>query len=283
MKTVLRSLAIALLALSGWSCNDHCTETRVRKQFTPVTLSLLEIRKDLKTEAPRALEHPGKIYVKDRYLFINEVKEGIHIIDNSDPANPRAVAFVKIPGNGDVAVRGNILYADSYSDLVALDISDPKNPREVGRVGEVFRSGQFEGGSWIYNPSIRAINAQNVTYITETIETNCEDNPATPRGWWGGWETMAFSDAAFNRSSGSTAAAPGGGGNGQAGSMARFALYDRYLYTVGQNELQLFDITTPSKPAASSTINLGWGIETIFPYKDKLFIGSTTGMWYTTT
>ncbi len=108
-----------------------------------------------------------------------------------------------------MAVRGNILYADSYSDLVALDISDPKNPKEVDRVGEVFQSGQFEGGSWSYNPSIRAINAQDVTYITETIETNCEDNPAMPGGWWGaGVGDAGLCRCRFQRSGGSQAAAP---------------------------------------------------------------------------
>ena len=274
MKKPVLSLFIALLSLSLWSCNDNCTETRVRKQFTPVTISLLEIRKELKTEAPRALEHPGKIYVRDKYLFINEIKEGLHIIDNSNPSNPRFVAFVNIPGNGDMAVRGNILYADSYTDLVALDISDPANPKEVNRVTEVFKTGQFDGGWWTYNPSIRAINGQDVEYVTETIETNCEDNPVIPGGWWwgGAWRMM---DMAF--SSAAEAASPGGG-DGQGGSMARFALYDHYLYTVGQNEMLLFDISTPTKPASFSTINLGWGIETIFPYKDKLFIGSMTGM-----
>ena len=279
MKTMLRTAGIIMIALSVWSCNDNCTETRVRRSMTPVTISLLEVRKDLKTEAPRALEHPGKIYVQDKYLFINEVAEGLHIIDNSDPANPRSVAFVKIPGNGDMAVRGNILYADSYSDLVALDITDPKNPKEISRVEEVFRSGQFDGGTWNYNPSIRAINAQKVTFVTETIQTNCDDNPTPNWGW--GWNTVfAMADASF-RSVNTSSAAPtssGGGGDGQGGSMARFALYDKYLYTVGQNELNLFDVSTPTKPAFFSTVQLGWGIETIFPYKDKLFIGSTTGM-----
>lgn len=275
MKNHLLSIIVGLLSLSLWSCNDHCTETRVRKQFTPVTISLLEIRQELKTEAPRALEHPGKIHVRGNYLFINEIKEGLHIIDNSNPSSPRFVAFVKIPGNGDMAVRGNILYADSYSDLVALDITDPTNPKEVGRVGEVFKNGQFDGGWWSYNESIRAINGQNVEYVTETVETNCEDNPVLPGGWWWGgpWRMM---DMAFSNAQ--SASPGGGGGDGTSGSMARFALYDQFLYTVSQNDLHLFDISTPSKPADFSTINLGWGIETIFPYKDKLFIGSTTGM-----
>ncbi len=66
--------------------------------------------------------------------------------------------------------------------------------------------------------------------------------------------------------------------NGTAGSMARFALYDNFLYTVSQTTMQLFDIQNAANPTAHSRVNLGWGIETIFPYKDKLFIGSQTGM-----
>jgi hypothetical protein len=42
--------------------------------------------------------------------------------------------------------------------------------------------------------------------------------------------------------------------------------------------MQLFNIQDAANPVARTRINLGWGIETIFPYKDKLFIGSQTGM-----
>ena len=50
-------------------------------------------------------------------------------------------------------------------------------------------------------------------------------------------------------------------------------------YTVSQSSLQLFDIKVLEKPIKGKTIDIGRGIETIFPYKDKLFIGSTTGMF----
>jgi len=42
--------------------------------------------------------------------------EGIHIIDNSTITNPKFVSFIKIPGNYDIAVKGSVLYADSYID-----------------------------------------------------------------------------------------------------------------------------------------------------------------------
>ena len=62
------------------------------------------------------------------------------------------------------------------------------------------------------------------------------------------------------------------------GSMARFTIYDNYLYTVDNATMQLFNITNPTSPTPHGKVFLGWGIETIFPYTDKLFIGSTTGM-----
>ncbi len=61
----------------------------------------------------------------------------MHIIDNQNPADPQNIGFIEIPGNVDIAIKENILYADSYVDLVAIDISDINNPTEVDRVEDV--------------------------------------------------------------------------------------------------------------------------------------------------
>ena len=61
--------------------------------------------------------------------------------------------------------------------------------------------------------------------------------------------------------------------------MARFTLYDQYLYAVDDWQLKLFDISTPEMPTHTKDISIGWRIETIFPYNQKLFIGSQTGMY----
>ncbi|MET3128693.1 hypothetical protein ABID42_003812 [Arcicella rosea] len=66
-------------------------------------------------------------------------------------------------------------------------------------------------------------------------------------------------------------------GNGTGGSMARFTLGDGYLYTVGTSNMSIFDIKNTS-PQKIKTINLSFGLETIYPYKNMLFIGSNTGM-----
>ncbi|MDZ7934151.1 MAG: hypothetical protein U5M51_04120 [Emticicia sp.] len=88
---------------------------------------------------------------------------------------------------------------------------------------------------------------------------------------------MAFKNGAVQ--SGTSGANGAAGATGTGCSMARFTIYDNYLYTVSQSDLLLFNIKNLNQPTQLSKINLGWGIETIFPYKDKLFIGSNTGMY----
>ena len=252
----MRPLLLAILFIVGlaqWSCTDRCTETRKYKRFTPVTISLAEIRRGVRTETAHELETPGKIYAKGNYLFINEQKKGLHVVDNSNPASPKIISFITIPGNGDMAVRGNILYADSYSDLVALDISNPLEVKEISRQKEVFQTGQFDGAWWSLNTTTGAIQDQNVQIVTETIQTNCENSNGS---WWGGvFFAMDSRSAAFQ----SSTAPSNSNAQGQAGSMARFALYDKYLYTVSQSDMQLFDIGIPSQPKASTKIRLGLG------------------------
>jgi hypothetical protein len=72
--------------------------------------------------------------------------------------------------------------------------------------------------------------------------------------------------------------APGGSNVGMGGSMARFTIVNDILYTVGSYRLNVFDIYNPVNPEKLNTVELSWGIETIFPYKNNIFIGANNGM-----
>lgn len=82
-----------------------------------------DIRKLIVSGPPRSLHKPGKIYLYKQYLFIGEGTEGVHVLDNTDPAVPLPLAFISIPYNHDIAVRDTVLYADTYVGLVAIGIS----------------------------------------------------------------------------------------------------------------------------------------------------------------
>ncbi len=66
---------------------------------------------------------------------------------------------------------------------------------------------------------------------------------------------------------------------GVGGSFARFMIVDNYLYIVDEGNLKTIDISEAHSPSLASSIALGDGIETIFNFKNHLFIGSQNQMF----
>ena len=70
---------------------------------------------------------------------------------------------------------------------------------------------------------------------------------------------------------------------GTGGSMARFTVWGDYIYTVDQRSLKITWIKDPANPVEINQHYLsdfsGGDIETIFPYENKLFIGSRSAMY----
>lgn len=125
--------------------SDYCSEYDVNgiciKQSTlsqPVYLSYADLRSAVKMSEPRDLNSVSRIYLYNDLLFVNEKNQGIHIIDNSDASNPVRTGFIEIPGNTEISIRDNNLYADSYIDLVTIDLSDMQNITEIARQVDIF-------------------------------------------------------------------------------------------------------------------------------------------------
>lgn len=192
----------------------------------------------------RDLKNPGKIYIKDDMLLINELGQGIHLVYNENPQEPKKVGFLKIPGNIDVAVKGDIVYADNYMDLVTLNTKTG----EVKRVKNVFKVFEKER-----REQMLAMN-----------------NGFEPMGGMKGTQFQAVSNGA-----------PASAGNpvGVGGSMARFTIVDNNLYVLDGNNMIVYDIADADNPTKVKDIPLDFNVETIFPHEDQLFIGGTEGMY----
>ena len=204
--------------------------------------------------------------------------EGLHIFDNSDVNNPVAVTYMEAPGGQGIAVRNNILYMNQYTDLVAFDLSDPKVPTLISRTEDVFDP------SSVFPADQGNLDLATGQFVAEWVETgeqrtvDCTDNRGNR--FWDGDVIFAERSAFFSNIADAFSATAGGGPEtvGQGGSLARFTITQSTLYAVDENSLRAFSLADPRKPTFAGTIDLGWGIETIFPTADKLFIGTTTGM-----
>jgi len=271
---LLASLAIAAFLFSA-CCTTH-QRSYTAKISVPVYKSFDEIRNGVKILSSHDFSKPGKIYTYGKFLFVNEKGEGVHIIDNSDLRNPRFVSFIAIPGNYDIAVKGSALYADSYVDLLAFDISNPTSAKLMKRIESLFPNPLDNAGQ--YTDPKKGILVEWIQKDTVYTYSWNECDGTDPviygdRGYYSS-EKGVSSDASGGTGTNSTGTA------GKGGSMARFTLFGNYMYIVDQSNLQTIDISTPMDPKEWARINVGRGdIETIYPFKDKLFIGSMSGMY----
>lgn len=267
-----KNISLAILFILGFgtfglqSClEDKCDATRTYVQFNPVYMMPDQFRvDDIEMTSGKELETPGKIYVYKDYLLINELREGIHVYDNSNPENPVQISFIEIPGNVDMAIYNDHLYADSYVDLLTIDISDIQNPVLRNRKEDVFflNGYQENRGYLVY------YNETDITIEIDCSEANFENN------WFRGGV-----DEVFVLADGANADAGASGQAGIGGSMARFTISQGHLYTIDRFNLKAWDLDNAAEPIGVDDEQVGWDIETIFPYKDMLFLGSTSGMY----
>jgi hypothetical protein len=127
---------LVLLTLSFSGCIDRHPYKGCHE---PIYLSYDKLRSNYPAiKEPREIAKAGKIYVYGDTLLVNEKNKGIHVIDNSNKQAPRNLHFIELPGNIDIAVKDGILYADSFTDLVIIDIHDLNDIKTVRRKNDMF-------------------------------------------------------------------------------------------------------------------------------------------------
>ena len=260
--------SIFLLGLIVTSCRDKFkVEYRA---MVPVYLSYSDLRASVKVVSQQELVKPGKIYACGNYIFINENMKGVHVYNNINAAAPQYVGFINIPGNIDLVVKNNIIYADSYIDLVAIDITDPSNAKEVGRTKGVFpyslplypQTGYSRGD---VNTALGVVVNWELKTVKEEMESNNYGN------------IYAYDYLSLNTKLDALAST---GFSGIGGSMARFGLIGNSLVAVDKNSVYYnFDLTDPTFPKRAYMDYIkGGGVETMFLTGKYMFLGTSNGM-----
>jgi hypothetical protein len=278
MKKTIRLLNnFCFLAFLAFLSNG-CMKDKVTRTYTistPIYEVLTKFRETIKSQPSVDISNPGKITVAGKYIFLSEPNVGIHVIDNSNPSSPKNVSFINIPGNEDMAIKGNTLYADAYGDLVSFDITDPLNVVAKNFATNVFpdHSIYYLGAAYtagaVFNPdSINVIVGWSTRDTTVDYDANYNIYPVYFTNCANC--SMFAVPAAANQSNAVVATN---------GSLARFSIINNFLYTVGPNNLLAFDISQPFAPGFTSTVLVDWHVETIYPLKDKLFVGTNNGMY----
>lgn len=67
---------------------------------------------------------PGKIVLSGDLLIVNDRYRGYHLFDISDRQNPLRIGFYPLTGATELTISNGYLYANSFTDLYAVKLSD---------------------------------------------------------------------------------------------------------------------------------------------------------------
>lgn len=268
MKTkILFLLSLTVLFFVSCDKDDSNGEYADYLVARPLVISKAEFATSVDVVAPRPVNESGKVYTYQDYIFINDMYQGIHVIDNSNPSQPVKIAFITIPGNVDISVKDDYLYADSLMDLVVIDISDINNIALVNRLENVLYGNVF------FPFEADLVEDTNFDYESEMIigwETTTERRLISEVEAQNGGFVFREDFALANDAS---------GGTGQGGSLARFKIVNDYLYAVDSHNINVFNISDLENPQNLDDVYAGFDIETIFYNGTYLFLGSMRGMY----
>ena len=168
-----------------------------------------------------------------------------------------------MPGNIDIEAKNDILYADSYGDLVTFDISNMDDIKYKGILENALQ------GSYYPYPEVSEpvadFDLSNFNYQEDVIvdwEYTTVRRKISP--------VLYYDDVASSSESFSNA-------DGIGGSFARFKIVGDYLYVLDAGSINIFSLQNAELEKLNE-VYADWSIETIFSQGDYLYIGGTRGM-----
>jgi hypothetical protein len=180
------------------------------------------------------------IYLNDTLLLAADENSGIRIYSVADRKNPRTIMTIPLLGPRGMAMKDSIIYANSYSGILALRLH--------------LKEGRYDTAS-----VIRAVPSYMTDYVMgpdvrSPLDCGCtSSNPVKSGGasisTGGSYATFAVIDTFL------------------------------YYIDSDYSQLVTMTIANPSKPVELSRTDIGWTVETLYPTSRYLFIGGSRGMF----
>lgn len=274
-------LPLFALILFVLACQKESLD-RVPKTYNlyqPVYLELDDYRQTSGIlQAARPIEQPTITVVYQDYLFMKEYGQGIHVIDNADPANPQAVGFIAMEGVGRLFIRQDYLYVSDYADLVVFDLADPAGPKTALRNKNIFLDEPLkaeQGLTPYYEPAGEQVtlNVGDANYEKDIFWLESEQQYAVEKslepqdGWFysrNGKEAIHISDREEIMK--------------DLRNQARLSIVGDQLYIVQDEILKSYALTEGVSPKFVAVIDEFNSVSSVRAYENYLFLDGRRGL-----
>lgn len=263
----MKSFCLAFFAMTlFFACTkDTGTVEITYQEATAIYGNLDDVRAMPLNENVQAISNPGKIFIGEGIILIGEEGEGIHVIDNSNRNNPIQTSFIRVPGNREFFVEGNTIYAESYYDMVKIDITNPNQAVLLDRAEFAIQSEFVDnnGGTLL-----------GFSYEEKTVKLDQDDDFYQEVLD----DQLVYLDFARNIIPQSAIPSSFAGNSAaQSGTVNRVNKSGDHIFVVSNNNLIVLNDNAFSTQFVINE-NVKEDMETVFPYEDKLFVGTRTSM-----
>lgn len=133
---LLTILIISGILLSG--CNLFSNSSKpVVTAYKPQYISATELYK-IAVKPAEGIQKPGKMLLWDKYLFVNDIGVGFHIINNQNPTVPQSLKFVSVPASSELALKNGFLITNNADRMVVFDLSNLPEVSVIREIPNVF-------------------------------------------------------------------------------------------------------------------------------------------------
>ncbi|MDO9373719.1 MAG: hypothetical protein V4725_04525 [Bacteroidota bacterium] len=146
MKTI-PYLLLVFFFCSCWKPYRNQPEPALQQKVwgsKPIYAAIVQAKKVEMLSGKQPLIQPGNIYAYKNLVFQIDIGRGIHIIDNTVPADADRIGYITMNGCSQISIKGAYLYTNSYGDLVTIDLSNSSDLREVSRLPNAFPELTFQ-------------------------------------------------------------------------------------------------------------------------------------------
>ncbi len=261
------TLTCLALGLTFASCEkDSCTQTWTQLVTVPVTANRQAVQDSIAAMPARELCTGGNLYAFGNYVFVNANREGYHLLDNTNPAEPVNVAFLRVPGATHMAFVDGQMVSDSYADMLVLDFGGPQSLKLLSSTPNLLlQTDGFEVGE---DRVAVGFEEQEVTFVEDcsgTVTAGCANCSSAE------WFSFDSDGSSFANSVAGNAQVNTGG------SLARLAFCDRTLYVLATDRLTTFRLEGLTLRNVRETM-IGGGQEALIREGAFLYVASQWGL-----
>jgi len=194
------------------------------------------------------LQGTAAVLVDDGFAYLGAMSAGVMVLDVSDPNHIERVSMflpdvnyptsrpskMHHPNARGFAKRGDLLFvAYDAGGLRVLDVSKPREPREVGR----YVNPRFPNKPQAFNNLVLDDHRAYVAVDYAGLEILDIRNPRDIRqlGWWNPWGAETLSNVWFNSA-------------GHTNQIAWQSDKKQVWLSAGDSELQVVDVSRPAQP-----------------------------------